>query len=683
MKLLEIFFGEKKDGQIQELQSKIGELEEKILAGDLNQSLMAFDGNNVIYWDTDKVAKMGSHPALYRGIDMLADMGSQLPYKIYRGETEVPIERPLGNGFILEEPHPKMSFNEVLYVGLVHFYYSGELMIRIHKDPFFYLEPVNPKKMERYPDDSAWKLTKTKGGTERIEDDELIYARWFNPDGTRGLSPVDVVKNDILNDKEAIKYNTEFFKNFGQVGGFLYDELGKARLEDIKKVVDQFDIVHSGSKKAYKTLGLPGGIKYQEFAQTMREMQYLESRRDIRDRILSVLGIHKALFGVTDQVNRSVAEEATRQIWLQTIKPKMIRIQEKFNQCLFRNYFPGYSMEFDFSGVQELKESAETILNQAKIYRELGYTLNEINEKFELGMEVVTDPIGNMRLIPSNFVPADDLSVSLDDIKETPAGEKKDLTDFFDKEPEDTLGKSITIYNRGYNRIRRKYQKQFQGKMSKFWAKELNQVIRIVLNQKSVKVSGVDTNTLLSEVQNFLEQNKDELVKQLKPVYESASKNADQLASLAVGGTADPVANERVVGNLVNEIRGISNHTYRRIRTQVKDGVNAGETIDQIADRIKSLYKDSTSVRSKIIARTETANVIHRTANERYKEEGVQKKKWISTNDSDTRSTHRSNDSSGVVPYDHIYSNGQKFPNDGRGGAAENVNCRCSFIGVK
>ncbi len=204
--------------------------------------------------------------------------------------------------------------------------------------------------------------------------------------------------------------------------------------------------------------------------------------------------------------------------------------------------------------------------------------------------------------------------------------------------------------------------------------------MKILLTQKSFK-SSVDINVVLSEIQNQLTENKLMLQTTMRPIYETGSLAADKLAISSVSVEAVGIASEAVVGSLTNEITQISNHTYRLIRTQIKAGVNAGNTIDEIAKKVTSVYKMQSS-RARTIARTEAGSVIHQTTDERYKDAGVEKKRWLSSGDGETRETHSDNDSRGVVDYNYTYSNGQQFPNDGNGGGGENINCRCTYIGV-
>lgn len=659
----------------------------------LSQSLVGFSNGKRLFFGDGIYSFYSKNSVVFRGIDFLSSLGARLPFKIYSGENIV--EGRFDSRFDLAYPNTTMTFNEILYQSLINYFYFGEAFIYIDLE-FRTLKPLNPKHITNY--NGTWRYS---NGSEafNISDDELIYIKRYNPDyigkdcGDRGLSIIDVIKEDLTNDLAAQRYNTKYFENFGKIGGFFTSKNDVTTAAQMEMLAKQYSQIHSGADNAYKALALPGGIEYQELTQTMREMEYIESRREIRDKVLMTLGIHKAVVGATETANRSVTEEAVRTVWLHTLQPTLAMFQEKINQQLFRRYYPRYRMVWDYSSVPELKESMDTVLKQAEQMRNLGYTVNEINTYFDLGMPEITDPIGNMRLIPSNLVPTDDLLIE-EDITVDDSTNEDDTKDFtaLNKyigsfEEKETKAISTSKYIRKYNKLTRTMEKKFAGKIGKFFSKELGKVLRYVHTQKSLNASEsinkatVNSTTLLLGILDILGKNKNSLAEALEPVYNEASIGADTLAVETVGVTAEPTISSTVVASMTNKIKDISNHTYRMLRTQVNEGIEAGESIDEIATRIKGVYKTSAS-RSRIIARTEVQGVVNRTADERYRKEGVKKKIWKSAGDKTVRKTHKENDKLGVVDYNYVYPNNMTHPGASSGSASEVIQCRCVLVPI-
>jgi HK97 family phage portal protein len=558
-----------------------------------------------------------------------------------------------------------MSLSEVLYTACVYYFYRGEFMLYINLEPpRISLEPINPKLMARTKDGN-WRFD----NKITIPKEQLVYVKFLNPDGDRGLGPVDVIKDELITDARSGEYQKKFFENFGKIGGTLEDDLGMATQEDMRSLVNQFNQAHAGSANAYKTLGLPKGIKYSELSQTMREMEFLSGRKDIRDKVLAILGIHSAVFGITENITYQTQKDAMRMLWQLTLVPASYRIQEKLNQHFFNRYFPGYQCYFDFNSVKELQESLQEKVAQAEAYKRLGYTMNEVNDYFDLGMDDINEPIGKMRFVPSGMIPVEELLIEPEPTKST---NPEDNLDKVVKIIEEFDNKSANIHRvkQEFNKRQRSVEKQFVGKLRKYFSSQLGKVLAVIKEKKSINKT--DINVILAMIDNLLEEEKAVLQGTLAPIYNKGSLEGSGLAIDTLRLQVAARVDEAVVGLMVNKIRNINNHTYNLIRNTIKEGILAGESVAEMSNRVIDIYKFNTA-RARIIAQTESCGVMNRSTDAEYKKAGVKKKVWIGTMDKSIRDSHAENNNIGEVDYNFTYSNGQQFPADGRGGAREHV----------
>ena len=654
----------------------------------LNRSLAGVVNNRMVYFDVNEKNAFKTNYTVNRAIKLLANSIAQLPVQIYRGDTLLEPDTVLNQGFNLKRPHPGTSLNKLIKESCIYYFLDGDLMIYIDLEAPFSLEVINPSKMKRQKNGS-WKFNNSL----IIPEEQLIHISNFNPGSTdgKGLSLIDVVKAELNADARALEYNSMFFKNSTNVGGTLIstNKDRPATKEQMQEATDTFNMRNASSSNAHKTIGLYGGIKYEQQPQTMRDMDFIKLGESVRDKVLAVFGIHKCLLGATDSVDRAVALEATRQLWNQTITPEVISLQEEFNTALFNRFFPGYHCVFDMTGIDALKQSIDLKMEQVKVYRLQGYTTNELNERFNLGMEDVSDPVGDMRLLPTSLIPADDyLMDNTQEPEEPQKGTDKTLdkvaTLLLDDEKEAKTthlaakkSRATRSFVRNYDKTTRKSEKRIVSALNKYNSKQLGKVMAIVKRDES------DLNTTLANIQNLISGEKVLLSNTMRPVYVEGSKDAHKLA-LSVVEPAKAVRDdyiEEVVEAMTNKIVGISNTTYKLIRNQVKESTEAGETLIKLATRIRSIYKFNSS-RLRTIARTESNMLVSRTTDAVYRDKNVKKKIWINNVDEGTRDSHAANGSVGQVPYNHVYNNGQKFPGDGNGGAGENINCRCCFSAV-
>ena len=148
---------------------------------------------------------------------------------------------------------------------------------------------------------------------------------------------------------------------------------------------------------------------------------------------------------------------------------------------------------------------------------------------------------------------------------------------------------------------------------------------------------------------------------------------------------------ERVIQRFIllfgaQQITRISETTKRQISQIIRNNALEGLGIDIIARNIKSFMQGNfTKYRATMIARTETHNAASYANHAIALDMNVpaMKKRWISTSDNRTRSFHASLNGVTVdMEEDFVVNvNGieyyMSYPSDPRGGAVNNINCRC------
>ena len=618
-----------------------------------------------------------------RGTNLIANSISKLPLRIYRGQNPMEPGYTLTPGlFNIEMPNPNMSLSELVYRSILYYLNKGSLFIEVEEDPLRWT-PRNPSHMAEQVN-GVWRYQPRTGRGRIILPENLIHIAYFDPNSEsynkQGLSPVSVVKEEISNDNKAREYNSKYFENFGKVGVLLKNVAGHVSADDMKALVDKFNATHAGSERAWKAMGLPEGIDYEEFASNMRDMEFAQGRVDNRDRILAVLGVHKSLLGATESVDRATAKEAKRQLWEDTSQPLAIRLQQAANLQFFRSRYPAFHCRYDFSDVAALKESQKDKVERAKLLQQLGYTINETNDMLDLEMPEINDPVGDMRFIPSSLILVDDLYIIDGESSKTPPKTDKSIdkiVKLLDKEAKIEKSSRLTnTYVRNYNKLNRTITKKMAGKMGRFFAAELGKVLAVINEHKSVKA--ISEAIVLMSIQELLNKDKEVLAATLLPIYEEGSIGGSKLAIDAMGVKVEARVSEAVVTDMVNKIKNINNYTYKLIKAQVKESLVAGETVDQLAKRITNVYKFNSS-RSRTIARTESGAVTNRSTYEEYgnNRDIVKQKQWIGG----TRESHAAIDGQ-IKDFDEPFDNGLMFPHDPSGIPSEVINCTCTFAVV-
>lgn len=189
-----------------------------------------------------------------------------------------------------------------------------------------------------------------------------------------------------------------------------------------------------------------------------------------------------------------------------------------------------------------------------------------------------------------------------------------------------------------------------------------------------------------------------ETAKALTPAYDRIADASTSTARSQLGSTAVVTEEMHSLGNaqIKAGLRAraatvsaqITNTTYQAIAKTLGDGITAGESIPQLADRVKAVFSDASDNRATLIARTETGSVMNSTAL-KYAQSLplgiVAGKSWLSvTGDDRTRHDHRLADGQ-TQPLDVPFRVGgyaMQHPGDPLAPIGETANCRCTMLMV-
>lgn len=115
----------------------------------------------------------------------------------------------------------------------------------------------------------------------------------------------------------------------------------------------------------------------------------------------------------------------------------------------------------------------------------------------------------------------------------------------------------------------------------------------------------------------------------------------------------------------------VTDTTRGRLEKAIREGVDEGLGIPEIAKRVSEVGEEFSGYRSELIARTETLNASRGAAHIQAKNSGVVGGKvWRATKDDRTRTEHRDLDGT-AVGLDELFPNGEVWPSS--------PNCRCSL----
>ncbi len=151
-----------------------------------------------------------------------------------------------------------------------------------------------------------------------------------------------------------------------------------------------------------------------------------------------------------------------------------------------------------------------------------------------------------------------------------------------------------------------------------------------------------------------------------------------------------PLDTESYLLQAQNRLVAIGDHLWFNARTSLAEGIAAGESQPELAQRVRDAV-GVTTPRARVIARTESHGARNVAAvatlqrfEAQYAKPGVMRKQWQATEDERTRHTHHEADGQTVAFADSFTVGGfaLAFPGDPAGPPQEVINCRCTTYAV-
>jgi len=339
--------------------------------------------------------------------------------------------------------------------------------------------------------------------------------------------------------------------------------------------------------------------------------------------------------------------------WLYTICPILRKFEDAFNAFLIKPYNPKIYYQFDYSNVPAFQEDFEKKVEIADKLFKMGFTANEINEKLELGFE--PKPWRDSWWIPFNLLPAGTSSQSSNGNGKSK--QKQQSFDYWEK-----------IFLKAHTPVEEKMTKVIKRYF-------FEQRKRVLANLGGKAIKTIDARNLLD-----WDDENERLIRMIKQYLWGAIEVGVNLGKDNIGIDV----NENVLQNRMRafltlscrKITKINDTIKRQLQTEIDEAVREGETINQIADRVRRVY-NMASTRAKVIARTETTGAVNGGTVLYYKEAGVRKKRWVTAGDEAVRDSHAAINGEEVL-INERFSNGLDYPG-GDGPPEEVINCRCTI----
>jgi SPP1 gp7 family putative phage head morphogenesis protein len=463
-------------------------------------------------------------------------------------------------------------------------------------------------------------------GAREIHADDVVWNYHPNPADPyqRGTGYGHVLGDELETDEYAAKYMKSFFYNDARPP-FLVSIEG-ADGSEVERVRSWWNTKHQGFGRWWKPGFINRKVDVHEFGHSMKDMGMRELREFERNCIMQVYGFPPEIFGITESSNRATSE-AAKSIYAEHVVTPRLEVERSRRQRIVESEFDDRLIVGYTSPIPEDKE------HQLKVMTAIPYAFEMDEVRVAGGLEEKEDGSGKVHMVPFTVTPRLRL----------------------DEEPEPEPIVEPTQAEAAERALLRAYRTKAGEE----------DVISVVLSIRPESLITRSKPAISKTVETFGQKTMDEATAGI-----TFNMRSPEVETFLQRWGLDRITKK------VNET------TIDQLRNSLRDGVKLGESTADLMDRIENIFTHASTVRAKMIARTETARASNFGATKGMKQAGIKQKEWLATQDDAVRDTHSAMDTQ-VVGIDETFvsPSGAHAMHPGDFGVAEeDINCRCGVL---
>lgn len=606
---------------------------------------------------------------VYAAINVVSNAMAKVRWFLIKDGAEVETHPVLS---LLYKPNPITTRWELIKKTVQHLELCGNAFWYLALDVFGIPREIwllDPSRVEIVPDDKGGirgYLYNT--GKEKIALDpaEIIHIKYPHPRNPYyGMGTLQAVIYEYNADLSMKIYQETLLKNRAIPDVVITGRMSDKQREALK---EQWIAAYRGPDKTGKVavLNFPD-IDVKPLAQSLKDLEYIAGRKFTRDSILHIWGIPPSKVGIVEDVNRANAETADYTFQKEVIVPRLELIREILQYDLIEVFWKNEGLKIEYEN--PIPEDKEYRLKEKEILlRNYVLTINEVRE--ELGYEPVD--WGNAPLVPMNLMPLK----GIENFTIKPATPEKD--------------KMREVHWKLFVAQTAPWEKRFARKLKQLFRKQKLEVLENLERFKkcrgNVKSEDDIIELILFNPEEWNRIFSEESLPYFEQVFEGGIERASAILGIQVGFNIQSPRAQEWLRNKAQRFAEIVNETtWNELKESLIEGMQNGEEINALAERIQHIFQIADVNRSHTIARTEVIGASNAGSFMTFQtSDVVEKKEWLTARDEKVRPTHQAADGQvvGINEPFNIGGSALMFPGDPSGPPGEIINCRCTILPV-
>ena len=503
--------------------------------------------------------------------------------------------------------------------------------------------------------------------------DEIIHFRLPNPThDLYGLPPLQPALEEVRADFHMLQENMAYFVN-GMTPQSLVLLNDTTAPEDAKKLMSQLKQEHQGSTKSHKLAAILGAKDIKVLSGNLKDAEFIEGRQLQTAKIAAAFEVPEVLLGYHNRGDYATSDVLERLFYQNKIVPLQKLIAEGITDGIVGLENPDLQFAFDAIDFTDqdskradyLTAQAQGILTADEVRAEIfDLAPLEAHDEDESPDSGPTD--SNDTEVDSQTDPlTDDAPDNQPQPAATPASNKS-VHKASDPQATDRDALAAARYQQ-----LEELAAALVPALAHYFAGQQQQY----LDNLSAGLSSGDLDGFVADA------SADAKLHMLLFGLLVASLNAgSQAGQLQVGVSlgfdkTNPFIQDYLHTQALAHAKGINATTQKALQQELSDGLANGESVDQLATRIQSVFAEAQGYRSQLIARTETAQAYEYANQQALKASGVvAMREWLGAEDERECPICSALDGT-TAPIDQPFDGGAEP-------GSVHVQCRCTSVGV-
>lgn len=645
----------------------------------------------------------GKSPRLSPVTKVATDL-SNVSGKLFRvkanGDKDEVTDHPFLEFMARPNPLPQMTRSALWKLHETYLMIKGEGQAIIERDAAGYpaeLWPIPPHWVVDIPRlDYPYFTIRSRDGLQMaVPVEDMFIVRQLDPLDPygRGLGDAEPVADEIETDEYMAKWAKKFFFN-DATPPVLMSAPGITK-DEYDRFTAAWNDRHRGVGNSHKMGIIPRDVTVNKLVDSQREMDFTESRKDLRDAVNAHFGVPPEILGIVENSNRATATQAKIIYAENVLTPRLLARQDAINTQLLPYWGEDLLWEYD----DIVPEDTEFRLQMSNAGLS-GSALLVDEWREQNGFDPLPKGAGQVLFVPYASMPTKPEELLTETVRENDVLTPDSA--FFTDPVSGVKGGSrrkAQLARRERARLLAVQERAARRSMERFFTAQTDEIMaamgtghkddredfwqRIQSGQGltfDIEVARRLAKEALEQLIDWKAQD-EALSAVLNPVWEEAfnagARSIEQF--FGIKAIQAPRLTDYLRQYGLERVKGINATTRDKLASSLADGLEAGESTAQLVLRVQEYMPKVQAERAAAIALSESHTSLQAGSFEQMRFGGVRTKTWVTAGDEDVRDSHR-NIHPKTIPINERFSNGLMYPGDPSGAPSEIIRCRCDLL---